>query len=195
MMDLIDNIESICRWRGLTLFNLAERIGISYLNLIGSIKGNPTITHLKRIAKALDVPVSELTCEEDQSPTLGFAIINGETYSLSRPPVSVVRIPLFVNCIDLRKAIESLLNKDTGNDMTSILGVFEGHLFALFYDTSIDAFYLTVCGEKKVCNVITYDCYEYSSWDDTKSDSTPIWDIEAVTNAIVDGILNGSCIC
>jgi hypothetical protein len=33
-MDLIDNIESICRWRGLTLFNLAERIGICYLSPI-----------------------------------------------------------------------------------------------------------------------------------------------------------------
>ena len=41
-MDLIKNIDSICRWRGLTLLNLAERIGISYLNLIDSIKGNPS---------------------------------------------------------------------------------------------------------------------------------------------------------
>ena len=114
MMDLIKNIDSICRWRGLTLLNLAERIGISYLNLIDSIKGNPSITHLKRIAKALDVTVSELIYEEDQSPTLGFAIINGETYSLSKPSVSVVRIPLFVNCIDLRRTIESLLKKRHG---------------------------------------------------------------------------------
>ncbi len=195
MMDLIKNIDSICRWRGLTLLNLAERIGISYLNLIDSIKGNPSITHLKRIAKALDVTVSELIYEEDQSPTLGFAIINGETYSLSKPSVSVVRIPLFVNCIDLRRAIESLLKKDTGKDMSSIMGLFAGHLFTLFYDTSIDAFYLTVCGEKKACSVESYDCYDYASWDDTESDSIAIWDIEAVTNAIVDGILNGSCIC
>nr|DAV59068.1 MAG TPA: Helix-turn-helix XRE-family like protein [Caudoviricetes sp.] len=44
----------------MTQTDLAERIGISRVGLSKAINGNTTITTLRKIATALDVPVTEL---------------------------------------------------------------------------------------------------------------------------------------
>lgn len=53
-------IKEICREKGVLQKELAERIGISETAFTQSIKGNPTINTLDKIAKALDVEVYEL---------------------------------------------------------------------------------------------------------------------------------------
>lgn len=54
-------ITEHCKRQGITLQELAERIGIARSTLANTLsKGNPTIETLGKIARALEVPISEL---------------------------------------------------------------------------------------------------------------------------------------
>lgn len=55
-------IKDLCKEKGITLSELADRIDMKSANLSVSLseKGNPTITTLQKIATALNVPVSAL---------------------------------------------------------------------------------------------------------------------------------------
>lgn len=53
-------IKEICKVRGLTQKELAEKIGISPVGLAKALAGNTTLQTLNKIADALGVPVSEL---------------------------------------------------------------------------------------------------------------------------------------
>ena len=59
-MDNEFRIAKILKSKGMTQTDLAERIGISRVGLSKAINGNATITTLRKIATALDVPVTEL---------------------------------------------------------------------------------------------------------------------------------------
>ena len=60
-------VKEICKSKGITLQTLAERLGINRVNLSASIKGNPTLETMTKIAKALNVTVNELLPEEEKS--------------------------------------------------------------------------------------------------------------------------------
>ena len=53
-------VKELCRNKGLTITQLAEKLNIKQESLSRAINGNPTIETLERIATALNVPVSEL---------------------------------------------------------------------------------------------------------------------------------------
>ena len=53
-------ILELCKERGLTQKELAEKMGISRVGLSKAINGNTTITTLKKVAEALGVPVYDL---------------------------------------------------------------------------------------------------------------------------------------
>lgn len=53
-------IKEICRERGIMLKDLASIIGITEVGLSKSLNGNPNINRLEEIAKALEVPITEL---------------------------------------------------------------------------------------------------------------------------------------
>lgn len=53
-------VQRICKEKGLTMQEVASRLGITYQSLYDSIKGNPTLKRLQDIANALNVEVSEL---------------------------------------------------------------------------------------------------------------------------------------
>ena len=59
-MDYEFRIAEIKKSKGITLKDLAEKIGISRVGLSKAINGNTTITTLRRIAAALEVSVPEL---------------------------------------------------------------------------------------------------------------------------------------
>ena len=53
-------IAEICKERGITQKDLADKIGISRVGLSKAINGNTTIATLKKIAEALEINISDL---------------------------------------------------------------------------------------------------------------------------------------
>ena len=53
-------IKEVIKEKGLTVTNIADKMGIKQPSLSRAINENPTVDMLNRIAVALDVPVTEL---------------------------------------------------------------------------------------------------------------------------------------
>lgn len=74
-------VQRICKEKGLTMQEVASRLGITYQSLYDSIKGNPTLKRLQDIANALNVEVSELFAPKEDF--IAFVRINGETQTFT----------------------------------------------------------------------------------------------------------------
>lgn len=61
-------IKEVIKGKGLSVQDLAEKMGISRVGLSQHINGNPSVEVLDRIASALGVPVTELF-EQPKSDT------------------------------------------------------------------------------------------------------------------------------
>ena len=57
-MDL--RIKEVIKEKGMTITELADKMGINRLNLSNMVNGNPTVETLNRIADAIGCPVTEL---------------------------------------------------------------------------------------------------------------------------------------
>lgn len=53
-------IKEVCKEKGILQKDLAEKIGITDIALRASLKGNPTIGTLEKVALALNVPITDL---------------------------------------------------------------------------------------------------------------------------------------
>lgn len=53
-------VQEVCKEKGVTMQELAARLGVSYQALYSSVSGNPTIGKVKEYAKALGVDYIEL---------------------------------------------------------------------------------------------------------------------------------------
>ncbi len=60
------DIASVIKKQGFTQEQVAEKMNINRVNLNTSIKGNPTIGTLRRIAEAIGVPITAFF--EDEQP-------------------------------------------------------------------------------------------------------------------------------
>lgn len=57
-MDL--RIKEVIKEKGMTITELADKMGINRVNLSNMVNGNPTVETLNKIADTLNVPVTEL---------------------------------------------------------------------------------------------------------------------------------------
>lgn len=62
-------IKEICKQKGVTQQELAEKIGIAQSSLSNRLN-NPTFQSMEEIAKALGVPVTDLIIDEDATAKL-----------------------------------------------------------------------------------------------------------------------------
>ena len=60
-------IKEICKEKGILQKDLADKLGITDIALRASLKGNPTIATLEKVATALDVPFTELFEQPQQN--------------------------------------------------------------------------------------------------------------------------------
>lgn len=58
------DIKSIIKQKGLTVEEVAERMGVSRVTLSQTLSGNPTMSTLQRIADALGCKVGEFFLDE-----------------------------------------------------------------------------------------------------------------------------------
>lgn len=63
-------IKELCKQRGITQKELAEKIGISAVGLAKALGGNTTIATLEKIANALGVSIGALFCDARPGQTL-----------------------------------------------------------------------------------------------------------------------------
>ncbi len=99
-------VKSICKQQGITLKELAERMNVSaeVVSRMLSENGNPTLSSLKNVAKALDVEVYELFDDFDSSEMVrGYLEIDGEIYRIS-------------NFNELKAVYEKLTSKQNERD-------------------------------------------------------------------------------
>lgn len=73
-------VKEICKTRGLSIGDLAERMKMARESLSRAINGNPTLDTLEKIAQALDVPVSSLFDVETE--LYGLLQFRGKTYKI-----------------------------------------------------------------------------------------------------------------
>lgn len=82
---LSSRVKELCAERGITLKGLAEKMGIKPESLSRALNGNPQLSTLENIAKALEVGVAELLTggRSDVPLTSDFAAMvvdGGKTY-------------------------------------------------------------------------------------------------------------------
>ena len=58
------DIKNIAREKGMRFEDIAKKLGITKGGLSKALKGNPTIGTLRKVAEALEVPVTELLRDE-----------------------------------------------------------------------------------------------------------------------------------
>ena len=76
-------IKEILKLRGMTMMDLAERLGINRVNLSSSINGNPTIATLEKIANILEVDLAELFSKPViENVVTGYLEYNGEIHKI-----------------------------------------------------------------------------------------------------------------
>lgn len=76
-------IKDICKQKGLLQKELAEKVGVTNIALRASLKGNPTVGTLEKVANALNVEVWELFTESPgESEISGFIKAKGVIYEI-----------------------------------------------------------------------------------------------------------------
>mgnify|MGYP000516833784 FL=1 len=74
-------ILDICKQVGITQKELAERIGLSAVGLSKAINGNPTKDTLEKIARALNVKITELF--EEPTNINGYIELDGTIHKVT----------------------------------------------------------------------------------------------------------------
>ena len=189
MEALEKNLKDICRAKGLTLTDVANRMGVNPSNLLSSIKGNPKLSTLQDIAGALQVSISEILTKRPEKAQ-GIAIIDGKAYQLSMPASSTVRLPLYDRYDTLREDIKAFIKKCIeGSEHASKMGLVETmEVFSLIYDPSDAKFFLSLCYADGKTLTNAYDKFEYCNWDKSKAEDDAPWDLACITEEIINDI-------
>ncbi len=189
-MDSIEtNLKSICHQKGLSLTDVANRMGTSPSNLLSSVKGNPTISKLQDIADALQISVSELLTQRPES-SKGLVFIDGRTYALSLPSASTVQPPQYDRFDDLRGSLKTfIIEAVKGDKSVSKMGFLETYeLFSLSYDAGTQKFILALCYSSGKTATITYDKLEHCDWSQSNKDDDATLDVESIYTEIINDI-------
>ena len=76
-------IKEVCKEKGITVSQLAEKMGIKQESLSRAINGNPTLETLERIANALEVDITELFAPSSSGGIIGVIRIRDTNYNIN----------------------------------------------------------------------------------------------------------------
>lgn len=74
-------VKEVCKDKGVTLAEIAGKIGVAQASLSKMLGGNPTIGTLEKIATALNVPITELFSTNKQD-LCGHVEYKGTVYTI-----------------------------------------------------------------------------------------------------------------
>ena len=156
-MDKTD-LQELCRQKGLTLTDLANRMGTSPGELLAGIgnPGNPALQ--QEIAAAL---------------------------RLSAP---AVQLPAYRRYDELRQTVRAFVSGAiAGGKQASIMGKVENHtVFALLFSPGKECFLLSLCHKQGETRCYCYDKYEYCGWPQPADDAP--WDAAAIATEIINDL-------
>ena len=183
------NLKDLCRLKGLTLTDVANRMGANPSNLLSSIKGNPKLSTLQDIAAALQISVSELITKRPDSAQ-GLIIINSQTYQISKPATATVQLPSFTRYDTLREEIKDFVRKCVnGLESASKMGLVDTmEVFSLVYDAKTSKFLLSLCYSDGHTITSVYDKLEFCNWDQDASEDDAKWDLGTLSEEIINDI-------
>ena len=189
MDSIVTNLKEICRRKGLSLTDVANRMGTSPSNLLSSVKGNPTISKLEDIAQALGISVAELLTTRPEA-SQGLVIIGGETYAISKPAAATVQIPTYDRYDVLRGEVRMFIAKSVKEGKTATkMGILETlEFFTLTYFAPADAFLLSLCYGASKQVAFAYDKLEYCTDDEYRTAAEAKWDVQQVTEEILNDL-------
>lgn len=79
-------IKDVCKEKGITVSQLAEKMGIKQESLSRAINGNPTLETLEKIANALEVDITELFTSSPSGGIIGVIRIGKTNYNINSVP-------------------------------------------------------------------------------------------------------------
>ena len=80
MENMYLRIKELCKQKGITLSDVAQKAGIARETLSRQVSGNPTLRTLTEVAKALDVPVYQLFT--DSARITGSVRVGDQIYTI-----------------------------------------------------------------------------------------------------------------
>ena len=112
-------VIEICKQRGTSLGELAEKIGVSQSNLSTSLKKNPTLNTLQVVANNLNVELTELF-EQPNRRLFGYLEVDGVIKKISSPIdllpiVGTFGIKSYGNFKVCKKDLRSFIKKKFNN--------------------------------------------------------------------------------
>ena len=77
------SVKEVCKEKGLTIQDLADKMEMKRESLSRAINGNPTLETLERIANALEVDVPELFTSSSSGGIIGVIRIRDTNYNIN----------------------------------------------------------------------------------------------------------------
>lgn len=154
-------IKEICKQKGLSISDIADRLGMDTSNLYSSLKGNPSLKRLQEIAEALNVNVGQLFEGNEPDEFTGLITMNGGTYKIAKATDDNVSLPVYANYSVFREDLATFVaNSIQDNKVSSFIGMLETfEIFNLVYFAECRTFILTLCYGKEHVLTKTFDCF------------------------------------
>lgn len=80
------SVKEVCKEKGLTIQDLADKMEMKRESLSRAINGNPTLETLERIANALEVDITELFVPSSSGGIIGVIRIRDTNYNINSVP-------------------------------------------------------------------------------------------------------------
>lgn len=80
------SVKEVCKEKGLTVQDLADKMEMKRESLSRAINGNPTLETLEKIANALEVDITELFASSSSGGIIGVIRIRDTNYNINSVP-------------------------------------------------------------------------------------------------------------
>lgn len=165
-------IKEIAKAKGITMGEIADKMGINPVNLSASLNGNPTLNRLQEVAAILGVEVSDLFIQ-DSSYINGYIETGNNIYPVKSKEQligiidkvdGIVQIPSCTRGENLKENIEAFYYKSINNAESGAIMMRYGinEVFTLTYDSDHKRFSLTLCKGNGVIEFATFDFAKYN---------------------------------
>lgn len=198
-------IKDILKEKGLTLKDIADKMGMDASNLNSSLKkGNPRLSTLVDIANAIGCDITDFfspnqeTANAPKGGSQALVLIDGEAYRLTKAK-DVVRLPAYTDYAELRSNLKGFVmraekvdkkNRQAEEDKDfkpfCFMGMVETfEIFNLLFVPETATFYLTLCYKNGKYETYSYDArYEYNA----PNAEEGVWDTDTLYTEIRNDI-------